>query len=63
MKRISALILALSATASMTVTAEAQDFTAVAKDALTTGWYQMRLVKSVKNTSVSTDAPQYVLSA
>lgn len=63
MKRFSALILALSATASMTVTAEAQDFTAVAKDALTTGWYQMRLVKSVKNTSVSTDAPQYILSA
>lgn len=63
MKRFSALILALTATASMTVTAEAQDFTAVAKDALTTGWYQMRLVKSVKSTSVSTDAPQYVLSA
>ena len=63
MKRFSSLILALAATATVPVTAGAQDFTPVAKDALTTGWYQMRLVKSVKNTSVSSDAPQYVLSA
>lgn len=63
MKKISTLALALIAMGSLALPVSAQEtFTPVSSiDA--SGWYQMKQVKGVNNTAITTEAPVYVFSA
>lgn len=60
MKKISTLALALIAMGSLSMPASAQvNFEPVSSiDA--SGWYQMRQVKSVQNSAVTSESPKYV---
>lgn len=62
MKKISTLALALIAMGSLSMPASAQvNFVPVSSiDA--SGWYQMRQVKSVQNSAVTSESPKYVFS-
>lgn len=63
MKKISTLALALIAMGSLSMPASAQvTFEPVSTATLESGWYQMRQVKSVQNSGVTSELPKYVFS-
>ena len=63
MKKISTLALALIAMGSLSMPASAQvAFNPVSTATLESGWYQMRQVKSVQNSAVTSESPKYVFS-
>lgn len=62
MKKISTLALALIAMGSLSMPASAQVTFEPVSSIDVSGWYQMRQVKSVQNSAVTSESPKYVFS-
>jgi len=62
MKKISTLALALIAMGSLSMPASAQVTFEPVSSIDASGWYQMRQVKSVQNSAVTSESPKYVFS-
>lgn len=62
MKKISTLALALIAMGSLSMPASAQTYFEPVSSIDASGWYQMRQVKSVQNSGVTSESPKYVFS-
>lgn len=62
MKKISTLALALIAMGSLSMPASAQVTFEPVSSIDVSGWYQMRQVKSVRNSAVTSESPKYVFS-
>ena len=62
MKKISTLALALIAMGSLSMPASAQVTFEPVSSIDVSGWYQMRQVKSAKNSAVTSESPKYVFS-
>ena len=62
MKKISTLALALIAMGSLSMPASAQVAFEPVSSIDASGWYQMRQVKSVQNSAVTSESPKYVFS-